>query len=100
MPIKTAEQHIAAISKSERQRAAERREYKAAKAQLEFVEDLRDDVMSLVANSGLSFEAIEDRCGPCVRTLETWKRKEVRQPRLGTMRAVLRILGKDLGIVG
>lgn len=67
--------------------------WKAEQAKLEAYEDLRDDVMSLVKNSGMSFEDIHDHCGPTPHTLENWAQKKVSRPQLGKIRAVLTIIG-------
>ena len=55
--------------------------------------------MSLVKNSGMSFEDIHGRCGPHPHTLENWAQKKVEAPRLGKLRATLRVIGYDFGIV-
>lgn len=67
--------------------------WKAEQQKLEAYEDLRDDVMSLVKNSGMSFEDIHDHCGPCPATLENWAQKKVSRPQLGKIRATLTIIG-------
>lgn len=97
--MQTASDHINDIRKLEKTRERERREFKNGQALLEAYEDLRDDVMSAVKNSGLSFQDIHGRCGPHPSTLESWASKTVRQPRLGKLRSTLRILGLDFGIV-
>jgi hypothetical protein len=93
--IKTAAEHRADIRKAERDKAEADRE----RAKLESYQDLRDDCMSLVKNSGLSFREIHGRLGPHPHTLELWATKVTSQPRLGKMRATLRIIGYDIGIV-
>ena len=69
-------------------------EYKRERDRLELYEDMRDNLMSLVKNSGLSFVDIQDHCGPCPQTLEAWASGRVRKPQLGKMRATLHIIGK------
>lgn len=54
---------------------------------------VRDDIMSLVKNSGMSFQDIHNRCGPHPATLEKWARKETERPQMSKMISVLRILG-------
>ena len=87
------------IKTAEAKRQAERREFERERAKLEDYRDLRDDVVSMVKNSGLSYEDIHARCGPHPKTLEHWADKTVDMPRLGKLRSTLRILGKDIGII-
>lgn len=70
--------------------------WKREQARLENYEYMRDNLMSLVKNSGLSFEDIYDRFGPHPQTLEGWSRKDIRRPQFGKMWAVLQIIGKRL----
>jgi hypothetical protein len=72
----------------------------AERARLEAYEDLRDDVMSLVKNSPLTFEEIHGKCGPHPNTLTKWMDKTIHAPRLGKLQSVLRVLGYDLGVIG
>jgi hypothetical protein len=67
--------------------------------ELEGCEDLRDDVISMIKNSGMSFSEIHARCGPHPHTLENWARKDIKKPQIGKMRAALRVIGFDLGVV-
>lgn len=97
--MKTAEEHVADITRAVRVAAHDKAEFLKKRDQLEFYGDLRDDVISLIKNSGLSFTEIHARCGPVPVTLSKWLDKEVKQPRLEKMQSVLRILGKDLGII-
>jgi len=87
------------IKKAEDKRAAERREFERERAKLEDYRDLRDDLMSAVKNSGMSYEDIHGRCGPHPHTLENWAEKRVDQPRLGKMRSTARIIGLELAWV-
>ena len=98
--ILTVDEVKASISRHRTERKKEQREFEQRRALLESYEDLRDDVMSLVRNSYLSFEEIHNRCGPTPHTLQTWRDREVAQPRLCKLQSVLRILGYDLGVVG
>lgn len=77
----------------------EEQEFRKKRAELEAYQDLRDDVMSLVRNSDLTFEIIHSRCGPHPATLRKWDEKAVDKPQLGKLRSTLRILGYDIGIV-
>jgi hypothetical protein len=101
--IRTAGQVRAAIVRQDRYSTREEKQHKAAveaeRARLEAYTDLRDDVMSIVKNSGASYEDIHGKCGPHPSTLNNWATKEVSQPRLGKLQATLRILGYDLGVV-
>lgn len=104
--IKTAGQVRAAIINQDRystkEEAQHKRAVEAERARLESYEDLRDDVLSVVKNSGLSFEDIHGKCGPHPSTLHSWERRdehEVHQPQLRKMQSTLRIMGYDLGIV-
>jgi hypothetical protein len=67
--------------------------------ELEGYADLRDDVMSIIKNSGMSFQEIHARCGPHPHTLENWARKDISKPQIGKMRAALRVVGYDFGII-
>jgi hypothetical protein len=97
--ILTADEVKASIVKHRTRQTIERREFEQAQALLENYADLRDDVMSLVKNSHLSFEEIHNRCGPTPNTLAKWRDREIDQPRLSKMQSTLRILGYDLGVV-
>ena len=69
------------------------------RARLESYEDLRDDVLSVIKNAGVSFEDIHGRCGPHPSTLNSWATNQVHQPQLRKMQSALRIVGYDIGIV-
>lgn len=96
---KTAAEYHDEFKKHRAELSKEKREFKRAQEELEAYEDLRDDVMRMVDNSGLSHETIHERCGPHPDTLKAWDEKITRKPQLGKMRSVLRILGKDFGII-
>jgi ribosome-binding protein aMBF1 (putative translation factor) len=97
--LRTADEVIRSIDNHKAKRTTEQREFRKAQEVMEQYQDLRDDVMSMVKNSGMSYEDIHARCGPHPATLENWAQKNVQQPRLGKMRAVLRIIGYDFAIV-
>lgn len=101
--IKTAAQVVRAQINQDRYSTAEEKQHKLAvereRARLESYEDLRDDVLSVIKNSGLSFEDIHGKCGPHPSTLHAWERHDIHQPRLNKMQSALRIVGFDLGIV-
>ena len=89
--ILTADQWQRRLSKAER----EKKEFKLKMEDLRSIEDLRDEVVSHLRNSPYSYQAIENLGGPIVQTLEAWTTGETKQPRLNTMRAALRCIGKD-----
>lgn len=76
----------------------EEAEFRRKQKELEDCRDLRDDVISAVKNSGLSYEVIHSRCGPTPGTLSNWAEKRVDSPRMGKMRAALRVIGMDITI--
>jgi hypothetical protein len=61
---------------------------------LEDYEYMRDNLMSLVKNSNMSFEYIHERCGPHPQTLEGWAEKKIKRPQFNKMWSVLQIIGK------
>lgn len=93
--IKTAAQHRRDIAKAER----ERKMFREHQAVEERYEDLRDDVMSAIKNSGRSFQQIHGHFGPHPHTLENWAQKKISKPQLGKMQSALRAIGKDIGII-
>jgi hypothetical protein len=97
--ILTADEVKARLKAHRTKSAIEKREFERAQAVLENYQDLRDDVMSLVKNSRLSYEEIHNRCGPTPTTLAKWRDHEIDQPRLSKLQSTLRILGYDLGVV-
>lgn len=99
MAIKTADEVIASTVAHQGKVSKERQEYLQKRAELESYQDLRDDVIALVANSRMSYEDIHARCGPHPGTLTKWAEKTTQKPQLGKMRSTLRIIGFDIGIV-
>lgn len=101
--IKTAAQVVKSVINKDRYSTAEEKQHKLAvereRARLESYEDLRDDVLSVIKNAGISFEDIHGKCGPHPSTLTHWATNQVHQPRLSKMQAALRIVGYDIGIV-
>jgi hypothetical protein len=86
-------------TKQQKQLSAEEREFRRKRAELEAYQDIRDDLMGAVRDSGMSFQDIHGRCGPCPGTLERWAKKETDKPQLGKLRATARIIGLDIGLV-
>jgi hypothetical protein len=97
--ILSAEEVKASISRHRRVVTREERDFKKKQAEQEAYQDIRDDVASIIKNSGMSFEDIHARCGPHPKTLENWAEKKVSKPQMGKLRSVLRILGYDFAIV-
>lgn len=93
--IKEAHEHIADIKRKQEHDA----DYLRRQRELEDYQDLRDDVVSYLRNSGVKYDTIHERCGPTPQTLLNWENKTVSKPQLGKMRAALRIIGKDLGVI-
>lgn len=83
---------------TQKQQAKEQAEFKRKQLELEDCRDLRDDVISAVKNSGVSYEVIHSRCGPHPSTLANWAEKRVDMPRMGKVRSTLRAIGMDIVI--
>ena len=62
-------------------------------------ESLRDDVISVIRNSPLTFEDIHARCGPHPTTLIKWLERTTKRPHVSTMVAALQACGHQLKIV-
>jgi hypothetical protein len=97
--ILSAEEVKKSISKHHSVVTREQREFKQKQAAQEAYQDLRDDVCSIIKNSGMSLEDIHGHCGPVPQTIQAWMDKKVSAPRMGKIRSVLRVLGYDLAIV-
>lgn len=101
--IKTAPEVVQSTTKLQSKLTAEQRQHNKAveieRERLEAYGDLRDDTMSLVRNSTLTFEEIHGRMGPHPTTLAKWDEKVTKQPQLRKLQATLRIIGYDIGIV-
>ena len=82
--IKTAAQVVRSQINQDRYSAAEERQHKLAiereRSRLESYEDLRDDVLSVIKNSGMSYHDIHGRCGPHPSTLENLGAKPGARP--------------------
>lgn len=96
---RTAEQMRADVTRSLQREGKEKRDADRRRAELENIADMRDDIISLVRNSGLSFEDIHAACGPHPTTLQAWADKKVTAPRLSKMQATARILGWNYKLV-
>lgn len=94
--IKTAEQWAKEMTAEERrQKRIEKARENPPKVS---IEDLRDETMSIVRNSGLSYEEIHARFGASGSTLTKWSHRETLRPQLNTIRGTLRACGYDLVI--
>lgn len=62
------------------------------------LEDIRDDCVAVVMNSGMSFKRIHERGGPTAQTTSKWLYKETRFPQFATIRAMLNACDHDLTI--
>ena len=62
------------------------------------LEDLRDDCVAVVLNSGNSFKRVHEKGGPTPQTISKWLYKETMFPQLATVRAILNACGHELTI--
>jgi hypothetical protein len=94
--IKTAEQHIADQVNLDKRRTMEKRQFDNWLKERECLEDyrdIRDDFMSQVRNTNMSFETIHELGGPHIGTLRRWDLKLTDKPQFGKMVSVARICG-------
>jgi len=66
------------------------------RAQLEALEDLRDDCIALFRNSGLTQKQVQEQGGPTTQTISRWLYKETMWPRYDTIERFLLALGYGL----
>ena len=62
------------------------------------LEDLRDDCVAVVLNSGHSFKGVHERGGPTPQTISKWLYRETMFPQLATVRAMLKACDHELTI--
>jgi hypothetical protein len=62
------------------------------------LEDLRDDCVAVVLNSGHSFKRVHERGGPTPQTISKWLYRETMFPQLATVRAMLKACDHELTI--
>lgn len=62
------------------------------------LEDLRDDCIAIVMNSGMTFKQVHERGGPTSQTTSKWLYRETKFPQLATIRAILNACDHDLTI--
>ena len=58
-----------------------------------------DEVRTVFQNAGVTKQWIEEESGVTAQTLHHWFEGKTRRPQAATVNAVLRVLGKKLGIV-
>lgn len=58
-----------------------------------------DEVRTVFAKSGATYQRVEDDSGVTVKTLRNWFDGGTRRPQAATLNAVLRALGYKLGVV-
>lgn len=63
------------------------------------LEDLRDDSIAVMINSGQSLKRVHERGGPTPQTISKWLYRETRFPQLATVRALLNACDHDLTVV-
>lgn len=93
--VKTAAEHQQDIQRHLWREAARKHAQKHKEDRLSYGESLRDDVMSLVRNSKMSYDQIWSRGGPTPKTLESWQNREVKYPQIGTAQAILKAIGTN-----
>lgn len=62
------------------------------------LEDIRDDCVAVVINSGQSFKRVHENGGPTPQTISKWLHKETMFPQLATVRAMLNACGHEITI--
>lgn len=62
------------------------------------LEDLRDDCVAVVINSGQSFKRVHENGGPTPQTTSKWLHRETQFPQLATVRAMLNACGHEITI--
>lgn len=72
---------------------------KKTEARVVDLEDLRDDTIAVVLNSGYSFERVHREGGPTAQTLRKWLYRETRYPRLDSVRSTLQACGYDFFVL-
>jgi hypothetical protein len=108
--IKTAEQHTADIidmrTREKKQISKKKREQKQhdtavdrERQRREAYEYMRDELMSAVKNSGMSFQDIHGACGPHPSTLEGYAIKRTIKPQMAKMQSTADIIGMKWSLV-
>lgn len=63
------------------------------------IEDLREDMISVVRNSHLTSEQIRERGGPAASTINNILERKTQRPQLNTIRSALLVCDFDLAVV-
>lgn len=72
---------------------------KATLEALRNMEDLRDDFVSLMKNSGLQYEDFWARGGCSPKTYQKWENKKTHKPQGASLVSTARIMGLDVVVV-
>ena len=94
--IKSTEEHTADIIHLHKVLTKEQREFKRLQLEAERYEYLRDDLCSLIKNSGVADEIIHARGGPTPQTLRNWRERKVNRPMASKMQSAGRAIGLQL----
>lgn len=78
---------------------AKKLDEQGARKPLVDLEDLRDDSIAVMINSGQSLKRVHERGGPTPQTISKWLYRETRFPQLATVRALLNACDHDLTVV-
>lgn len=97
--IRSAEEWKRELTRHKRTLSKEKLQHARREERERLCADLRDDTISLIRNSGFSFEEIREKGGPVVKTLQGWQDKTTFSPHTSSMRRALRVIGKDIGII-
>lgn len=63
------------------------------------LEDIRDDTIAVVLNSGKTFKQVQEDGGPTAQTLSKWLYKDTRFPHLDTIRSALQACDYDFVVL-
>ena len=78
---------------------AKKLDEEGARKPLVDLEDLRDDSIAVMINSGQSLKRVHELGGPTPQTISKWLYRETRFPQLATVRALLNACDHDLTVV-
>jgi hypothetical protein len=78
---------------------ARKKEEKTERKPLVDLEDIRDDSIAVMINSGQTLKRVHERGGPTPGTISKWLYRETRFPQLATVRALLNACDHDLAVV-
>jgi len=90
---KVVKLHVSRVIKS-----AEQWQKELRRQEVHPIEDIRDDVVSLIRNAGLDFVEVERRGGPMAGTISKWFYKETKRPQFQSLQRALHAVGKDFFI--